>query len=240
MKIKFSNSYLIVATAFSLLLSVTPIYAATINFTGILGFIEIDNGTSMYSGTSIGDTFSGSITYGNSVSDASSIDIVSPISADYIFTGVPYGGVVTDGSITATGINSLVGIGDNDSMGDDASIINNLYGAGSTTITTIADTWTVDSFNGLGLPIFGMVAYSLDTSLYSGLDFQIAPPALYNADFVLFLIAESDALGNTTYLATGKLTSVAVVPIPATLWLFVSGVIGIFGFSRQKTAVDEG
>lgn len=207
--------------------------SATINFTGTLGYIYTDNGSSTYSGNNIGDSFSGSFTYGDSSSDASSISIVSPISADYAFTGALYGGVITDGSTVMSGLNSSVGIGNDDTMGDDATTINDLYGAGSTTAGTIADTWSVDSSN--SNQFFGLTLYSLDTALFTGLGFQVFPPAFSNSDFALFYIQETDVSGNTTYLATGKLGSISAVPIPAAAWLFVSGLAGLFGMVGYRS-----
>jgi hypothetical protein len=216
----------------SVLIMSASVNAATVNFTGTLGFIEIDNDSSTYSGFNIGDSFSGSFTYGNSFSDASSIDITAPISADYSFTGVPYGGFIIDGSITTTGMNSLLGIGNDDDMGDDAVIINNLYGAGSTTATTATDNWSIDSSN--STQAFGLALYSLDTSLFSGLSFQVIPPTLGEADYAIFYITEQDELGNSIYLATGKLTTISAVPVPAAVWLFGSGLIGLIGLARAK------
>jgi len=74
----------------------TPAFSATVNFTGNLGFIYVDDVSATYHGTSIGHSFSGSITYGNIDMDASSIVTNIPISADYLFTGSPYGGNITD------------------------------------------------------------------------------------------------------------------------------------------------
>ena len=54
-------------------LAVSPVYAATITFTGTIGVIEVDDGSSRYSGLTVGDPFSGSITYGNSAADASDV-----------------------------------------------------------------------------------------------------------------------------------------------------------------------
>ena len=187
---------------------VAPVYAETINFTGTLVHIYIDNGSSTYSGDPPGTLFSGSITYGDSASEASNIDVVNPISADYLFTGSSYGGTLTNGSTTINtmGANSQVGIGNNDSMGDDAAFLNDLYGTGSTIPTDIADTWGADSTN--STYNFGLNLYSLDTSLYSGLEFQRIPPALNTTDFEIFYVEELDALGDTIYLATGTISSV--------------------------------
>ena len=227
MKIK---SILLVA---SVLTMSANINAATINFTGTLGFIEIDTGSTTYSGLAIGDSFSGSFTYGDSSADASSIVTNPPISADYSFTGAPYGGAITGGSITTIGTDSGVGIGDNDGMGDDTFIINNLYGS-SIPYETISDTWGTYSSN--GTQAFGIDLYSLDTSIFSGLNFQVLPLTLSNSDFALFYIEEVDTFGNTTYLATGKLTAISAVPVPAAAWLFGSGLIGLIGLARRKKA----
>lgn len=214
----------------------THVFAATVNFTGTLGVVYEDNGSATYSGTSVGHSFSGSITYGNSETDASSIVINAPISADYLFTGLPYGGTLTDGStiISTAGANSQVGIGNDDGMGDDAAIINDLYGPGATTPTTIADVWVADSSN--STYNFGMTLYSLNTSLYSGLGFQSVPPALNATDFEIFYIEEFDSQGETIYLATGIINSVSAVPLPGAAWLFCSGLLGLIGMARKKAA----
>ena len=219
----------ILFVAFVLIMSAN-VNATTINFTGTLGFIEIDNGSTTYSGLTIGDSFSGSFTYGDSSADASSIVTNPPISADYSFTGAPYGGTITGGSITTIGTDSGVGIGDNDGMGDDTFYINNLYGT-SIPYETISDTWGTYSSN--GTQAFGLDLYSFDTSIFSGLGFQILPLTLGNSDIALFYIEEIDTSG-TTYLATGILTSITAVPVPAAVWLFGSGLIGLIGIARRK------
>ena len=185
---------------------VAAVTSATLNFTGTLGFISLDNGSSIYSGVNVGDTFSGSFTYGTSSSDASSIETDFPIGVDFQFTGMPYGGFITDGSLTTTGVDTLVLTGDNDSMGDDTFFINNLYGT-SVPRATESDTWGVSSSN--GTQAFGLDLYSLDTNLFSGLDFQILPLTLDNSDFALFYLEETDASSeNIIYQAVGKLTSI--------------------------------
>lgn len=184
-----------------------PVVAETITFTGTLVRVYTDNGSGTYSGSSPGTLFSGSITYGDSASEASNIDVVQPISADYLFTGSPYGGTLTDGAetISTTGTNSQVGIANNDGMGDDAGFLNDLYGAGSTDPADVADVWGADSSN--GTYNFGVSLYSLDTALYSGLDFQRFPPPLNATDFEIFYVEESDSQG-IIYLAAGIVSSV--------------------------------
>ena len=150
----------------------TPVHATTINFTGILEIIEIDNGSNRFSGLAVGDSFSGSFTYGNTAADGIVFN-TSATEAEYFFTGSPYGGFINNGSIIAAGVNSGVGIGNDNPMGDVSPFINNLYGAGSTTAGTIADAWGVDiEPNNVG---FGLASWVLDTSHFATTDFQALP-----------------------------------------------------------------
>jgi hypothetical protein len=211
----------------AMLIVTANVNAVTINFTGTLGFIEMDNGTSIYSGLSVGDSLSGDFIIGNSSSDASSIDIIAPTATGYNFMGAPYGGTITDGSVVTVAADSYVGVGDNDDMGDDTFILNNLYDP-DIPYDTISDTWDVSSDN--GMQSFGITLYSLDTGAISGLDYTILPYALEQADYAIFYIEDKDVTGATTYLATGYLTSVSVTvtlsdylvtPNPGDSWTYI-------------------
>lgn len=219
----------------SMLIVSTSLKAATIVFAGTLGFIEVDNGSSFHSDFSVGDNFFGHFVIGDSSSDAGSIDIIAPTAIGYNFIGAPpYSAAIIDDLVTSitVGVGTSVGIGDNDGMGDDTFFLNNLYGT-VIPYETISDTWDVSSSNGFNS--FGLILYSLDTGAFSGLDYQILPYALEQADYAMFYIEDTDSTG-TTYLATGFLTSVTVVPIPPAVWLFGSGLIGLIGIARRKKA----
>jgi len=83
----------------SITASVIPVYLATTNFTGTLETIETNNGSSMYSGLVVGDTFTGVITNRNSASDAIQVHI-EPAYVENDFGGTSYRGFLTEGSIT--------------------------------------------------------------------------------------------------------------------------------------------
>ena len=117
-------------------------------------------------------------------------------------------------------------------MGDDTFFLNNLYDP-DIPYDTISDTWDVSSSN--GTQSFGINLYSLDTGAFSGLDYKILPYTLEQADYAIFYIEDTDSTG-TIYLATGYLTSVAVVPIPAAAWLFGFGLVGLIGVARRKNS----
>jgi hypothetical protein len=202
--------------------------AAKVCFSGTLGDIYDPSATSMYSGLTIGDSFSGCITIGDSSTDASNI-VITPPGSDYSFTGSTYGGTVNVGSTITTGTESGVGIEDSGNIGDDTVNLNSLYG---TVIppATLYDGW--DAYSSDATKGFGFTLYSLDTSIISGLDYQILPFSLDQADYAMFYLEDTGTAD--TYLATGFLTSVTVVPIPAAAWLFCSGLVGLIGIARRK------
>lgn len=221
---KFKSILLI---SFVLIMS-SNVNAANICFTGTLGDIYDPSSTSMYSGLTIGDSFSGCFTIGDSSTEASSI-VITPPGSDYSFTGSPYGGVINGGSTTTIGTESGVGIEDSGGMGDDTIFLNSLYGT-SIPYSTLYDGW--DTYSSNSTQGFGFTLYSLDTSIISGLDYQILPFSLDQADYAMFYLEDTGTAD--TYLATGFLTSVTVVPIPPAVWLFGSGLIGLISIARRN------
>jgi hypothetical protein len=84
--------------------------------------------------------------------------------------------------------------------------------------------------------IFGMGFIAVGGSLYSGLDYRPLPPGLGDVDAGYFFIEEANSAGGTLFLALGKLnaTTAIVVPIPAAVWLFGSGLLGLIGVARRR------
>ncbi|HHO58779.1 MAG TPA: hypothetical protein ENJ64_00955 [Thiotrichales bacterium] len=227
----FSHSLQVVALLVFLFWS-TATAAAAVSFTGTLLNIEIDTGLSSYSGIGAGESFSGTFFYGDSSAEAGNIVTAPPFSADYRFTAPAFGGTLTVGGGVTSATESELGIGNDDDMGDDAVVLNKLYGAGATTAVTLADTWSVSATGNNRL--FGIALYSLDTSLFPDTGFQAIPPALQAMDFTLFFLAEMNAAGTPIYIATGKVTTLSPVPVPAAVYLFITGGIGLLTVARLK------
>jgi hypothetical protein len=137
--------------------------------------------------------------------------------------------------MTETGTGSFVAIWDGyDLETDDAAFINVLPGI-SWAVGTLLDGWLGDSVLDNGTQL-GVGFITQDTNLYSSLGYQALPPSLTNTatSLAFFTIEETDSSGNTTFLGFGRLDAVSAVPIPAAVWLFGSGLLGLIGIARRK------
>lgn len=215
-------------------MAVIPLaHAATITYSGTLEHIFVDDGTGSYTGAVIGDTYFGHSTTENSASNVTPILPCLNDACEYTFTGPSASASISNGAVTKSGTDSMLTIWDDYNLEvDDAAFINVLPGI-SWAVGTLLDGWMVDSFLDDGSQMF-IAFISLDTSLYSSFDYRALPPDLNNIDLAVFTIEEFDVNGNTTFLGFGRLNAVQVVPVPAAIWLFGSGLIGLIGIARRK------
>ncbi|MEA3546323.1 MAG: thrombospondin type 3 repeat-containing protein [Thermodesulfobacteriota bacterium] len=198
----------------------TSVHAATFNFSGTITNVLTDSGSGTYSGTAVGDSFSGIFLYGDNAAQASDIN-TEPNERDWEFEGGAFSASITDG-VTPTNF-SLVNINiQNDwPLGTDTvNFLNTLFGQ-NVSVGTRIDTWASGGItdgtywidaptpedpdnenlaNGMNVEV-SFVSY--DTTLYSSLDYQPLHPG--TADLALFWIEEADAAGNTLYSAVGLL-----------------------------------
>ena len=58
--------------------------------------------------------------------------------------------------------------------------------------------------------------------------------SFYNADGAVVVPADQSNTNNGHYLVTSE--QVGVVPVPATVWLFGSGLLGLIGVAKRKKA----
>jgi hypothetical protein len=218
-----------------LLLTSGAASAAIINFSGQLDVID-DNGGARYSGSTPTQVFSGSFSYG--LESEATTDINFP--GDYNFTSPPYGGLITNGVTTTSGSTTepvQVTVDDNVVLDlDTANLLNTLLGTSLSngSIVDIADIDTTFVSATDVRTTFGLSFISLDPGAWDGVDFANFPVESGNFDHSIFFISEVDALDNPLFDGLGVLDTVAVVPIPAAVWLFGSGLLGLIGIARRK------
>lgn len=228
------NKSIFTAVAVSLSLAIfQTAHAATFTYSGTLEYIFVDDGTGSYTGAMIGDTYYGHYTTEDSASNVTPILPCLNDACEYAFTGPSASASISNGTVTKSGTDSLLAIWDDyDLEVDDAAFINVLPDI-SWPVGTLLDGWLGDAFLDDGSQmLIGFI--SLDTSLYSSRDYRALAPDLNNIDLAVFTIEEFDAVGNTTFYGFGRLNTVQVVPIPAAVWLFSSGLIGLIGIARRK------
>lgn len=85
---------------------------------------------------------------------------------------------------------------------------------------------------------FEFALLSLDTALYSTLDYQPMPlGALDNPNFGAFVIEEADALGNTLFFAYGRIEVMNVVPEPSR-WALLAAGLALLGAAARRVRRD--
>ena len=72
---------------------------------------------------------------------------------------------------------------------------------------------------------------------FTAIDFGLSTLSVDPASFLMFTAAGEFDAGAEYNIADIVFTSaeVRVVPLPAAVWLFTTGLVGMFGFSRRKT-----
>ena len=97
--------------------------------------------------------------------------------------------------------------------------------------------------NSIGTSVFGDTVFPNDVSIAMGWDFSLAVGDTAFIELVLgelaptsgFFLSHSDPASNTTIYLSSTLT-VTPIPVPAALWLFGSGLLGLIGIARRKKA----
>ena len=214
----------VVSLAFTttLFLIVTPLYAASLTFSGTVTNILVDTGGGVYAGLTVGQSLSGNYIYGNTSAQATSI-FTEPNEADWEFTGGGFGGSVTDGVSTVTSSRVNVNIQNDFPVDTTSASLINLLASSPISVGTPIDVWSASAtedgafFMAAPTPddpdnemlvngaIFDVFYLSLDASLYSGLGYQPNPPGIGAVDVAGFIIEEADSAGNTVLLALGTL-----------------------------------
>ena len=191
--------------------------AAPVSFNGKLSFVEIDTG-GVYSGTSLGTDFSG------------------VIDDEYFDGHITQGTILTNfGCCIAAGGLSI----DNDIIlvEEDANFLNSILGVSQYSAGDMVDGVNIegDALTSSGGRIEIGLSYILDSNSFFNTDLSNYPFDPANVEVALFFIFEEDSTGTEVYSAGGPISS---VPLPASIWLLGSGLIGLVRLKKKKTAVQ--
>ena len=228
---------MVIKSIIGVILGVTLVQAShaattTYSWTGTIVGVDVDTGTGIYTGTQVSDNFSGVFTYDPDVNniiglDTSDGDPIIEVDDTWVEYFLGSGsGTVTNGITQVSGNNATLSITDDhaDSIFDEQ-----------------ADGWGLDFSTGNFEVI---VEYgSLLTDMYDDLSFRPtapwSPPTMPDDpdnQSALFEIFELDGSGNEIFSAYGVIT-MSTVPVPAAVWLFGSGLIGLIIAARRKARV---
>lgn len=153
----------------------------TYSWTGTIISVEVDNGTGVYAGTQIGDTFSGTFTYdpdvnniaGMSTSDGNSVIEPGDVWVEYHF-GSSSSAVLTDGATELYWPGVSLSITTDYPLNDQGELdwLHSLFGI-EVALGTLADSWGL----GFGDGIFELeVGYGSFVNIQDDLSFRPNPP----------------------------------------------------------------
>ncbi len=214
--------------ALSVSINVARAEIVTIDYSGTVNSL-VDTGS--YSPVNIGEQVSGSLIF--DTRDLFSIE-GDAVKKDYIYTGAGTAGSLNTINSGAMGSNTAyVGI-ENDLIDGFGSVYDIYYMGG------FSDDLVWDQL--LDRPVSGtqfalLFVFNSDAFNSTDLDFQtlLNTP---NSILTEILIDGYDAAGQL-YEAKASLDSISysitAVPVPATIWLFGSGLLGFIGMAKRKT-----
>jgi len=223
-------------TLFVLFLGMQNLKAATVTMNVSGSLIDTN-----FSGTSIGDGFSGSFTYDSDSGMAYASANYFGINF-YSFNGGTYGSVGNVGSLAYSTLDLVdVYIADNfpstnfGYFSDIEPTLSSLVPAGNYDIFAV-NAYDSGVYDINGVPVgSGVDAWAIlvgNENFFSGSTLVASPnDLLTNPNLIggLFFLDEY-AGGVLTGSAAGEISP---VPVPAAVWLFVSGLMALFGISRK-------
>ena len=224
---------------FQLLVSTKAVYAVQVQLdaTGTLLQMNIEGVDLPYGfGSPAPTSFTASFLYETDISLATSIDNSDPSDVGYGFLGPPYFGSVAIGLSSYQYNDMTVGVTDNVFV--DSSEIFGLIPSGTYDGFGLSGTSPgaiFDNEDSLTTGIEFFLVFLTNTSFLSGTDtIPTAPPALAESETLFFFGDATDDIVNR--LAFGRIDSFSttVVPIPAGIWLLLSGLIALAGFGSHR------
>jgi len=229
-----------IATGISLLLFLSAANSAELGliWSGTIQEVFEDTGTTSFSGTMVGDPFSGGFLYYDEPSINETCDADT---CEWFWDTGEAGGVVAPGPGPVPGV--FLAVEDNqDLTGNpgDLFILNAILDPDIDT-TTPFDLWEMSSEYSSGASdalFFAIDFITLDTTIYTGTSFRAMPPTIAAADAAAFLIQQTTSTGS--FFAVGLLDSVdvQVIPVPAAAWLFGSA-LGMLDWARRRGSPES-
>lgn len=223
----------------ALMLTSVSTQAATISFSGSISYIYTNSG-GVFTTAGIGDDISVNTGYGDNAGDASFIDVQANQTWWDFSPGSGIGGTLTvDNSGSFSMASSGISVR-NDYAFSDSNFLDNLLNqtySPSIANGTPVDAWQVTGESADGTLGFGLFLTSLDSSLYSNMDYAVNPPSWSDIDYASFAIREVDSGGNLIYMAFGTVDNIngaAPVPLPGAVWLLGSGLVGLLGIAARR------
>ena len=83
---------------------------------------------------------------------------------------------------------------------------------------------------GTSTPVLTSVLTNPNTGMISGMELSFTPPE----SLWLYILGRADRFPGTEFLPYSLVISTSAVPVPAAVWLFGSGLIGLIGVARRK------
>ena len=153
----------------------------TYSWTGTIVSVEVDDGTGTFTGTQVGDTFSGTFTYdpneanisGLSTSDGDSVIEPDDVWVEYHF-GSSSSAVLTDGTTELIGPGATLSI-TTDYPNNDQDALDWFYGLSGIEVAlgTLGDSWGLDFGDGI---FEFQVSYTSFVNMQDDLSFRPTPP----------------------------------------------------------------
>jgi len=230
------------ATVFVSLLSLASAAAIAtpvrLDFTGRVADVDLDVGSTSYSGTMVGDVFSLSIVYDNEEGDLGFCDALN--SCAYAFFGSQYGGSVSGGP-TISG-QAVLSIQNDYSFAQSVTPLEDLAIANAIlnpdiTLNTPFDFWQVGAATDDESSFFSFAILNLDTSQRTSPDFDPVPPAA-GADAIVFILEEETFSGEFFAIGTVDSFDTTIVPLPAAGWLLFGALGTLAGYARRRGRSD--